>query len=717
MRSKISLCWAILIALMLRAFSICYALGNENPPMYLLKLSSIGFPTAEKQKDAWKINVLRLFNGRLYLGHGDATVNTGPTDVIYYDLQEKKFVTEFTVDEEGIYTYKIVDENLIIPGIDATESWELGNIYVLTDTGWVKHRTVTRGIHVFDVVSFDRKWYVATGSNFEFGNVSPAFGTIQCSEDSGKSWKFAYATPCDDATVFRIVRLLPYKGNLYAFPYAYGGMAKKEIPKEYRAYLGEPYTQDEYGEYYALFVDDPLGAEDVIIYDGKQWKTVDLVQQHSVCTISPFVFKDKLIMSVLHGKYINPFIDFVLKGGELPKDAKTALYAFDGKHTKLVPFEYDFLRDAIVQDDKLFVLIVKDKQYFIAETSDLKRWKYYTLPPSLKKPKTIEYDGESFYIGMEDGNIFKSTGLRQLTDLSQIKAHEPIKFFGAAELPRDGKWYWAAITGWVNWGRLAKFSCEVKPGNIIDIATDNISAISIFVPLMEIDETKPVILDIDGQEVFRDEINGKTELICKYLEGGKCKIEKGRETAETFKYSRKIIGKSEIELTRTGDDPPIGVWKAEVFRWVAKTDVAIISRSGIRKDLKKGDIALEDIFDMNYRNSICTFSVKGKTLREMVEFNIKLPKTERCQISGFKLTYKAYKDSEKNTVVDCSLDPEKEYLVATSDYLAKRTKKFLGQEVDYEDIGLQVTEAMIQWFEQYEKIGKIHPRIKVIKAK
>jgi len=55
--------------------------------------------------------------------------------------------------------------------------------------------------------------------------------------------------------------------------------------------------------------------------------------------------------------------------------------------------------------------------------------------------------------------------------------------------------------------------------------------------------------------------------------------------------------------------------------------------------------------------------------------------------------------------------------VATSDYLAKRTKKFLGQEVDYEDIGLQVTKAMIQWFEQYEKIGKIHPRIKAIKVK
>jgi hypothetical protein len=101
----------------------------------------------------------------------------------------------------------------------------------------------------------------------------------------------------------------------------------------------------------------------------------------------------------------------------------------------------------------------------------------------------------------------------------------------------------------------------------------------------------------------------------------------------------------------------------------------------------------------------------------MMEFNIKLPKTKRCQISGFELTYKTYKDSEKNIVVDCSINPEKEYLVATSDYFAKRTKRFLGQKVDYKDMDIQVNEAMIRWFEKYEKIGKIHPNIKVIKAK
>lgn len=58
---------------------------------------------------------------------------------------------------------------------------------------------------------------------------------------------------------------------------------------------------------------------------------------------------------------------------------------------------------------------------------------------------------------------------------------------------------------------------------------------------------------------------------------------------------------------------------------------------------------------------------------------------------------------------------EKEYLVATSDYFAKRAKRFLGEEVEYEDVGIQVNEAMVQWFKQYKKIGKIQPRIKVLR--
>ena len=99
---KNSLCIALLSMLILRICVICPAAEKALTPLYLLELSSIGLPTAEKEKDGRKINALRVFDGKLYLGHGDAVVNTGPTDVMYYNFETEEFTTEFTVDDEAM---------------------------------------------------------------------------------------------------------------------------------------------------------------------------------------------------------------------------------------------------------------------------------------------------------------------------------------------------------------------------------------------------------------------------------------------------------------------------------------------------------------------------------------------------------------------------------------------------------------------------------------
>ena len=75
----------LLIPFLFSLFSINNLKGEEKPveTVYMLKLSSIGFPTSEKEKEAWGINDLKIFKNRLYIGHGDAVVNTGPTDIIF----------------------------------------------------------------------------------------------------------------------------------------------------------------------------------------------------------------------------------------------------------------------------------------------------------------------------------------------------------------------------------------------------------------------------------------------------------------------------------------------------------------------------------------------------------------------------------------------------------------------------------------------------------
>ena len=90
----------------------------------------------------------------------DYGVNTGPTDVVYYDFDKNEFVKELTVQEEAIVDYRVLDGKLVIPGVDSTESWNKGNLYVRGDGGWIKYRTVPYGVHVFDAVSWRDRWYV-----------------------------------------------------------------------------------------------------------------------------------------------------------------------------------------------------------------------------------------------------------------------------------------------------------------------------------------------------------------------------------------------------------------------------------------------------------------------------------------------------------------------------------------------------------------------------
>ena len=708
----------LLLSGMLAASGLfCSSTQGEQPTQYyLLKVASIGFPTSPYQKDAWKINELKIFQNRLYIGYGDYTVNTGPTDVLSYDLVKHEFHKEFTADDEAIDRYVVLDGKLAFPGVDATESWDFGNVYILTDKGWRKHRTVPRGLHVLDIVSFNKKWYACIGTLFDYGKgESEAIGAVISSTDEGATWVFEYGTPSDKNSVFRVGTMAVFKDRLYGFPFAYTEMTKDEIPQSYRPYLGMPISVENGKEHYLVLLPDPLGSPDGIVYEGTSWKPQDFIPEPNVVRVTPFLFQDKLILSVVFGTYISSLPDYISLHRKLPPNASTALYVYDGREAKKLDFAFDRIADILVKEDKLFLLVLKEGRYGIAETRDLHTFNYYLLPRALDDPLSLEYDDSGFYIGTKDGNIFKTVDFEPISNPAEAKEIQPTRIYGGAELPRDGKRYWGAISEWQEWGKPATFSCELGPDNVIGVTTKNVAKLSIFVPQSQLNTGKPLTLMVDGQKGFEGYLNGRSELICSRNDKGIWKVHAGTGTAEGFKPTRKVVGKADLDLIRTGDDPPSGLWRAEVLRWFTNADIGIVNRSGAKKDLKKGDILLEDLLDSSYRNSIRTFRVKGQKLRDLISKNLTLPEEDRVQVAGFEFSLRSFPDPKKNILVSFPLDPEKDYLVATYDYLINESKDYFGEELKAEDSGVREPEAMIKWLAKYKKVGPLKPRIKVIK--
>jgi len=353
-----------------------------------LEVTLIGQPVAKKEEAARKINELKIFNNRLYIGYGCWTRNTGPTEIIYYDLTAKEFRTEGLVDEEAIVKYRVLNDRLVIPGIDATEYWNAGNCYVRDGGGWQKHRSLLEAAHVYDIVSFENRWYAGTHSIFGFpsGGMSgtPGVGMIVSSANQGVSWELEYAAPVDVNTDSFIRSIIEYKGKLYAFTTFQTGPNTTSYIKKYGKSRGPVY--------------DALGSLDTIVYEDGLWNYRNLIQDPNVFEIVPFVVGDSLCLSVVCGE------------GD-PADwglISPVFYEFDGESTQKLAFHCSSLVDVVTRPDVTFLLIRLDKKSYVAETQDLHQWTYYSLPVGQKDWLSLECEGQSFYLGTSEGSVYRA---------------------------------------------------------------------------------------------------------------------------------------------------------------------------------------------------------------------------------------------------------------------------------------------------------------------
>lgn len=183
------------------------------------------FLTGEHARCPWDVCV---FNGEVFVGSGDYTLYSGPTSVFSYDLEEKKWENKGSVRDAQVGRFLVIDETLILPGIDPMGDWGYGSYYKYDGNKFESFNVLPNGIHNFDIVKFNDMIFAGLG-------VLPENPSVAVSKDDFLSFElvpFKKDGANYDTTAYIQVRTYDFivlNDELYALLYLWGENVERKI--------------------------------------------------------------------------------------------------------------------------------------------------------------------------------------------------------------------------------------------------------------------------------------------------------------------------------------------------------------------------------------------------------------------------------------------------------------------------------------------------------
>ena len=204
------------------------------------------------------------------------------------------------------------------------------------------------------------------------------------------------------------------------------------------------------------------------------------------------------------------------------------------------------------------------------------------------------------------------------------------------------------------------------------------------------------------------------------------------------------IGVAEVDLD--GEhvrqrETNLGDFLADIFRKTAGADAAIINGGGIRTSIPKGEITFKEVYAvLPFNNYLVAIKLTGKQIKEALEHGVsgveegagRFP-----QVSGISFTYSRQAPPGSRVkeirIGGAPLDPKKEYVVATNDFMAaggdgyqafgealKSSRDYAniggalkGEKLVYNDAGRWLRTIVIDYIREHKKIApKVDGRIK-----
>ncbi len=166
-----------------------------------------------------------------------------------------------------------------------------------------------------------------------------------------------------------------------------------------------------------------------------------------------------------------------------------------------------------------------------------------------------------------------------------------------------------------------------------------------------------------------------------------------RHYARIKEHFSAVIGETRIDLNRSVQgESLLGDVICDAVRQAAHADIAFQNAGGIRADLPKGRITLEQIYTtLPFDNQLIAMSLTGAQIRDILERSLHRDGSVGLQVSGLRVSYNLQRPFGSR-VVDVvvngqPLDAEKTYRIATNDFLAAGGDRFgyfkNGREIVY----------------------------------
>lgn len=144
---------------------------------------------------------------------------------------------------------------------------------------------------------------------------------------------------------------------------------------------------------------------------------------------------------------------------------------------------------------------------------------------------------------------------------------------------------------------------------------------------------------------------------------------------QVHKKMNTVIGVSEQTMINAG--PPenllsnlvADVLRKSTFPYIKKyADIGLVNQGGLRNTLTKGNITIGNIYEiLPFENSLTILTLKGKDLKQLLE----VVGRRGEGISNAKIVLDKNKKVQKILVGNHPIDKDKDYVVATIDYLAE----------------------------------------------